>query len=478
MIATLAEFAGAHALALIVFAPLAGAALTALIASARGAWVFACVLATLIALLALALAAPEAPASAMFQFDAVNTYSAPLVALCAALCVMAAGALLHEWTARAAPLALALMLVVGAGWLGALLARDLLGVYLGAEAAWLASIGLVALHGERDRGALNGAMRMLGAGAAASVLGLIGIAFIARSIGGLSLAALPGAQIDAPGAASIGVGLVVISLAVKAGAAPLHAWAGAAYGRGGACAALMLGVVGAVGALATLVRVAAYASPAPDVGEGLASGLAALGGASVLIGSAQAIGARDVRRLAAYAVAAQGGGVILCAALGSPASFAAAAVQLVALAASTLALLGGAALGGARAMEALDGMAGRAPIASACITASALCLMGAPLTVGFLGRWRLIEAGVGADLWWTAAAAIVTSLAGVFYGGRLVQRLYFRHASTTAVAGEGAWRFLLAPALAASVIAIGIGVAPESLLALAARASGLVGGAP
>jgi multicomponent Na+:H+ antiporter subunit D len=175
--------------------------------------------------------------------------------------------------------------------------------------------------------------------------------------------------------------------------------------------------------------------------------------------------------LAIYAAASQAGCVLLTVALGSPAGFAAALVQIVALAAAMLALLAGAAAGRIQGLAMLDGLGQRAPLASAAITAGAISLMGAPLTIGFLGRWRLVEAGVGAGWWWAAALVIVASLSGVFYGGRLVERMYFRRA-TGAFAGEaGAWRVTLAPALIASIAVIAIGFAPGVLLRWAAAAS-------
>ena len=70
-------------------------------------------------------------------------------------------------------------------------------------------------------------------------------------------------HIDAPGLASAGIGLVLLSVALKAGIAPLNFWIGAAYGRAGRLAVLVLGALGAVGALCVLVRLASFALPAP-----------------------------------------------------------------------------------------------------------------------------------------------------------------------------------------------------------------------
>src|SRR5690606_3421191 len=323
---------------------------------------------------------------------------------------------------RAAVFAIVLLMCAAAGWCGALFAADLVGVFIAVETAWLATVALTALSGETSRGALNGAMRMLSVGGGASMLMLLGVALTAHALGDTALANLPLAQTEAPGAAAAGAALIVFALALKAGVAPLHAWTGPAYGRAGGLAALALGVLGVAGALAVLVRLAAYAAPSLSLGAGVSLSLAALGGVSVVVASVQAIGASNIGRLAAYAFAAQAGCILLSAGLGSRAGFAAAFVQLFALAAAALALLGGAASGRVREIARLEGFGRRAPLASAAITASALSLIGAPLTIGFLGRWRLVEAGVGAGWWWAAGAVVIASLAGVFYGGRLIER--------------------------------------------------------
>jgi NADH:ubiquinone oxidoreductase subunit 2 (subunit N) len=102
--------------------------------------------------------------------------------------------------------------------------------------------------------------------------------------------------------------------------------------------------------------------------------------------------------------------------------------------------------------------------------------MGAPLTLTFLGRWRLIEAALGVGWWWAAAAAIAASLAGVFYGGRLIERIYFRHA-TASTAGPTRRAFagyFLAPVLCVSIAVVALGLEPAFIWRAAAHAAALM----
>lgn len=484
MSASLIDLARAHAPFLAIIALLIGAAVVFIGGPSRMTWLLACIAAVFgasaaidFAVLAFSGQAPQvANVGVVLHLDGVGVFAAALLSFVTVLVALAVGASLNEAGKGPAPAALALLLTIAAGWIGAALARDFIAIIAAVETAWLASVALAAVNAARDRSLLNGALRMLTMGGVATTLIVLGAAMLARVTGTFALDALPLAHIEAPRLAGAGAGLVIIGLALKAGAAPLHAWSPVVLGRAGAIVSLGVGVIGMVGALAMLTRFAAYAIAAPAIGEGVALLLAALGALSVIVGALQAVGARNLLRLATYAGVLQGGGVLLSAALGSPAGFAAALVQLTAFAAAGLALYGGASAGRVQTLEALDGYAQRAPLASAAITAGALSLMGAPLTIGFLGRWRLIEAGVGAGWWWAAGLVIIASLAGVFYGGRLVERMYFRRATSAYAREGGVWRVTLAPALIAAIAIIASGLAPEVLLRAVASASFMLTG--
>ena len=89
---------------------------------------------------------------------------------------------------------------------------------------------------------------------------------------------------------------------------------------------------------------------------------------------------------------------------------------------------------------------------------------------------ELVEAGVGAGWWWAAGLVIIASLAGVFYGGRLIERMYFRRANSTYAGEGGVWRVTLGPVLIAAIATIAWGLAPGGLLRAAASASLMLGG--
>ena len=486
MTAGLLELARLHAAWLVLASLLCGAALA--VALPRLAWFVAVLAALVAATLAADVMArtlfgqPEAVVAQegiALSIDGISAFAVALIAVITALIAIGSGALLEDFSSRVAPFAVSLMLCVTAGWIAALFAPGFVELVICSEAAWLAALGLTALSDEDSRGAANGAMRMLMIGGAGAALSVFGAAMVVRAIGATAFAAIGDERIAAPNLAALGFALLIVAMASKAAIAPLHFWAGAAFGRGSRLSALVIGGVGVIGALSVIVRLAAILSAAPDLGLGAAGVLAVLGAATAVIGSVQAVGARDLRRLAAYAAASQGGCILLGLAIGSPAELAASLVQLLALAVAMVALLGGAAAVTDGSLVVVDGLARRAPLASAAIAAGSLSLIGAPLTIGFLGRWRMIEAGVAADWWWATGAVLAASLAAVIYGGRLIERIYFRHATVQTMDAERSWRrVLIAPALIFAIAVIVVGVNPDFVLRAAAAASTLQLGRP
>jgi len=466
------DSARAEAPLALLAALLVGAALALVTPHGRASWAIGLISAATATAVALEmawryLASPlEAQARGLLALDGVGAFAAPLIAMLVLFVVIAEGAAISGRVARTPPYVIALLLASAGGWIGALLAHDLIGVVVGVQAGWLAMVAIVASAPER--GALNGALRMLTAGGASAAFMIAGAGLVAYAAGGAGVSAATSAIIEAPQMATLGFVMLLAPLMLMAGAAPLHHWVGAAYGRSDAMLPLTLG---ALGALAVLTRLAAVAATVPAVAESVSLVLVSVGVASVIFGSVQAIGAVNVRRLVAYAGAAQAGCILVAVALESPAGLAAALVQLFAWGAGAFALFAGVAASKDAALTALDGLGRRAPIAGVAITVGALSFMGAPLTIGFLGRWRLIEAGVGAGWWWATGAAIVTSLAAVFYGGRLIERVYFRRASEAAAFDLDAWRWARVPVLVAAIAAIACGLSPGWLLDLASRAS-------
>jgi multicomponent Na+:H+ antiporter subunit D len=451
---------------LIVLAPLIAAAVAALSPSGLAAWL-AAILGALAALAIALLAALgyEAPLSVQlggwptplgveFVIDGLSAYGLVVVAAIAAFAFIGAtAALRREVDVPRQPMAAALASAALAGAFGLIVANDLFALFGFLQWIWLALASLIALGIERDRRAGPAAFNVLILGVIGAVLFAFGAGMLFLTTGATAMDQAAGVLNASEGAHSTAAGLALMAIAVAmvAGVAPLNAWSVGAFARGHAWVSLVLGAaLPAAGAL-TVARLIAFAASAttPGLLAGLTSGLIALGVFSALIASAQALAARDLRRLTIYILAAQTGCVLIGFSAATGAGIAGALFHLANQTAIGFVLFAAAAaLGGdgaASPMSALDGLFKRAPFLSIALSVSLLSLIGAPMTAGFLSRWSLLQATLEARMWWGAAAIMLSSLAAIIYAGQLFARMFAR------APAEGAIRpaaLALAPSLA------------------------------
>lgn len=151
--------------------------------------------------------------------------------------------------------------------------------------------------------------------------------------------------------------------------------------------------------------------------------------ASMVLGNLLALQQRAVKRLLAYSAIAHFGYLLVpLLALGrSDADLAleAALVYLGAYFAMTLAAFGvvtvlSTADGDADDLQAYEGLFWRRPGLATVFTLALLSLAGIPLTVGFIAKFYLFAAGVGAAAWVLLAALVIGSGIGLYYYLRIV----------------------------------------------------------
>ncbi|MBI1185778.1 MAG: hypothetical protein GC206_00300 [Alphaproteobacteria bacterium] len=455
-----------------LLAPLLGACLSLFLGGRGGG--AAAIVCALIATAAAFYLTPGARSLTLMGLavDPVAASVAPVMAASGAACIIMARVLCDEGRGPA-PLMLALLQLSWFGWMAATLSQSLAAVFVHVQIAWLAICAAAALGGSRDRAALVGALRQALAGGIAGAGFVLGAALAHQAAGGDAFEALREAR---PGPArAAGYALMIAACALWAGAAPLNAWMVHIADRGARAAAMVCGALAPLAMLTVLARLAASADDA--LGAALTPAFAALGAIGIVVGTAQALGAQDLRRLSAYVHAVQFGAALIALSLATVVGRAAALTQASHLAIVGLGLLAGAAIFQGRAsLDALDGLGRRAPVSAAAIAVAALSLIGAPLTFGFLARWRLIEASLGSGWWWAGALIIAAALAAVFYAGRLLERLYARAPGEAALAPMRTSRTLVQCAGMAALVSLGVNAGP--LWGTATAAARALGAAP
>jgi multicomponent Na+:H+ antiporter subunit D len=344
---------------------------------------------------------------------------------------------------------------------------------------WIALGALTAIGVDHDRRAGPAALNVVIGGAIGAALFAFGAAFVFMATGAVDFdqasAVLSAAEHSR--AAAAGLAMMIAALAMGALLAPLHGWAVGAFSRGPAWSGAALGAVLPVAGAIAVGRIVALAASAlaPGLQHGVSVGLSLLGAFGAIAASLQALGARDVRRLAVYIAAAQAGFVAIGFAAASAGGVAGALFQLSNLAASALLLFCAAAAltradSAGAPLVVLDGLGRRAPFLSLAISVALLTAIGAPMTAGFLSRWSVLQATFEARLWWGATAIILSSLIAIVYAGRVFERMYLRAPAPDLPRPRSAW---FAPGLliAASLI-IFFGFDGEAPLRAAEGAAG------
>jgi NADH-quinone oxidoreductase subunit N len=391
--------------------------------------------------------------------------------------------------------ALTLIAATGAVVMGQ--ANDLLVVFLGLE---ILSIALYVMVGFRrgDGLAREAALKYFLMGGFSSAVFLYGVALIYGATGSTNLTRIEGfLALDTlihNGVLLAGSALVLVGLAFKVAAAPFHTWSPDVYQGAPTSVTGFMAAIAKVGAFAALLRIldGALRSQAALWGPLVA----ALAVASLAAGAIFALRQSDVKRMLAYSSINHAGfillGVYAATAVGIRDALLYVGTYAILVVGSFGALsLAQLARGGGEGLadlRTLRGLARDEPAIAFVLAVSLLAQAGAPFTTGFLAKFAVIEAAIGAGETWIAVVAMLTAAIAAAFYLRIVLALYGRDreaapaiegaqvaleiprrrsfgagVSTTAVVS--AWAGV-AVSLAATVL---LGVLPTLALAIAGR---------
>ena len=435
-----------------------GLAAALLLSLVRAAWAARLAPALAVAVLAAAAAALRVQPDRAAFFQQMLVTDAParagglLVAGAGILfCILTALSPRPAGRARAAgpQYALVLALVLG----GFLLMRTVHGIVLVLAVELLSLPGYALVLTRRtDARAARAALNYVLLGAVSTGALLYGLSLLYGLTGTLHFASAEFwdhlGQAPAP-AVGLALGLGLVGLLFKLGAAPLHFWAPDAYQAAPLPVALLLSTAPKIAAAIVLWRLhdaATLLLPAPLAhAVGVFFGAAAL--LSLAVGTLGALTQPDVRRLLAYSSIAQAG-FLLLAIHGAGA----AGAEPVLLYAAYLLFANGAVFAGIAGFEqylspAADpeappatpryaGLGRRFPLAAVALTLGLVALTGLPPTVGFSAKllaftalWQTDASVLGRTL---LGAGLAATVAGLFFYLRLPYWLFLREAPATA----------------------------------------------
>jgi NADH-quinone oxidoreductase subunit N len=284
----------------------------------------------------------------------------------------------------------------------------------------------------------------------------------------------------------VGAGLTLVGLGFKVAAVPFHMWTPDVYQGAPTSVVAYMSVAAKVGGFAALVRVFGAGLPNFVLGGHTVAAwqttiwlVAAL---TMLLGNFVAIAQSDLKRLLAYSSIAHAGYILIgVAAIGS-AQVADEAARSVVIYLMAYAFTNVGAFSVVIAVEkddasntGLDSMRGLSktqPLLAASMTVFMFSLIGIPLTAGFMGKWFVFKAALGANLIPAALIGVLTSLVSAYYYLRVVWLMYFEEG-----AGEASVPWPLAGAI--SIAAVGtlfLGIFPYLLADMARHVTLAFGG--
>jgi multicomponent Na+:H+ antiporter subunit D len=359
----------------------------------------------------------------------------------------------------------ALVLFLATGLTGLFLTGDVFNFYVFFEIAMMSSFVLASYGRPGHRtGELRAALIFTVVNLLGSTLFLAGISAIYRVTGTLDMATIAARFRDVePNSATLIATTVFVAFGIKLGLFPFHFWLPPVYRDAWpAVAAILSGALANIGSYG-LIRFGGellsqqllFAAPA----------LLLLGALSVVYGAVQAIGARTAGEVLAYSSISNAGYILVALGIGGPVGYAAAVLfALVNPLNKTLLFLA---------------VGLRGWLVGAAFVVGAFSVAGVPPSAGFFGKAALFRAGLEP----TDPTARVAVLVLLFVGAALAfvymfqvfQRDYWEHPATR-LASHLAGRLLI---LALAGVIVAVGLWPEPLLAISARAAGVLnGGSP
>ncbi len=319
------------------------------------------------------------------------------------------------------------------------------------------------------RGRLNieaGVKYLILASVSTSVL-LFGMAFIYDQTGTMQFSRMAAlADANAGVLFTTGLGLLAVGLGFKLALVPFHMWTADVYQGAPAPVTAFVATVSKVGVFALALRFFSQVGIRPQAHLFLMFALIAI--ASMLAGNLLALTQDNVKRILAYSSIAHLGYLLVAFLASGPLAITAVTFYLSAYTATTLGAFGVVGMTPCRGREAdavedYRGLFWRRPWLAAIFAAMLFSLAGIPLTAGFIGKFYLLDAGVGSSLWLLVFSLVAGSGISLYYYLRLVVVMYMRPrgASSGEATASCPWAgSLMLTALLAVIFWLGVYPAP------------------
>ncbi|GGR60879.1 NADH-quinone oxidoreductase subunit N [Nocardioides luteus] len=375
-----------------------------------------------------------------------------------------------------------LMMFAVGGMMLFCISGDLLMLFVALEVLSLPLYLLTGLARRRRLLSQEAALKYFLLGAFSSGFFLYGLALVYGFAGSMSLAEIGAvAEEGSSPLLLLGIGLMAVGLLFKTGAVPFHSWTPDVYQGAPTPVTAWMSAATKIAAFAAMLRLFYVAFGAEgDIWRPAIGVVAVL---TMLLGASFAIVQSDVKRMLGYSAVAHTG-FLLTGLLGvQDDAFGSTQAVLFYLTAYGFATLGAFAIvslvrgpnGEVGSLDRWAGLGRTNPWVAATFAVFLLSMAGLPLTAGFIGKWGVFAAALGAGQWPVVGIAIVSSIIAVFFYVRVIMLMFFNDAREDA-ATVATPSYATSGVIALSAVAtVALGVIPGPVLSLLVDAGGFIG---
>jgi NADH-quinone oxidoreductase subunit N len=345
-------------------------------------------------------------------------------------------------------------------------------LFLGLEILTVGLYALIAYLRGRNH-SIEAGVKYLVLAAFSSAFLLFGMALIYLEMGTMAFLEI-GARLrelnSIPGIFITGLGMILVGAGFKLAIVPFHMWTADIYQGAPAPVTAFIATASKGGMFAVLFRLftSIEGFGFPEVMAVITS----ISIASMLIGNLLALKQNNVKRILAYSSIAHFGYLFVAFIPGSRMSLQAISFYILAYFITTLTAFGIVTLlsvteKDAENIDDYKALFWRHPVLACIFTAALLSLAGIPLTVGFIGKFYVLAAGLQGGFWLTAIVLVLSSVLGLFYYLRIITTMFSVQEEREFIKKKAHPGFYIASSLVLSLTAayiIWLGLYPSGMM--------------
>jgi NADH-quinone oxidoreductase subunit N len=338
-------------------------------------------------------------------------------------------------------------------------------IYVGLELLSLSSY-VLAGYFKNEQKSTEAAMKYFILGSVSSAILLYGISLIYGVTGSLNLLDIAAAisTLVTNDALVFGIMLLGAGLCFKIAAAPFHVWTPDVYEGAPTPITAFLSTASKVAAFAVFARI--FYVGMHHFFLDWQYVLAVIAALSMIVGNLAAITQDNVKRMIAYSSVGHAGYVLLGVIAVSEIGLRGVLVYSVVYVFATLGIWATVLMlerhdYAGEQVNDFEGLHRRAPLWAFAMLVFLLSLGGIPPTAGFIGKYFLFSAAIGAGFGWLAIIAVLMSAVSMFYYFRLVMAMYLRDGKEAPLVAGGGLRFVAAVCLLVTLL---FGILPAPLI--------------